>query len=228
MDLKLEGWIPGVKLHSGRIYFKEDRSEWIETYFHLPRADLEGELRVGGMSIPLRGDAYVDHIVQNVLGTDYSTRWWTLRHFAPDHTVAFLVYRTPKELGGELVTHLLITDRKRLLSFGTEMELRTSAHRKDPKGHRYATRFDISYKGKGLALDGKVVGKQLHDRDAVLDRLSWVERKVAGLVAGNPLIYRLVAEPELRLLRQGQPEIVLRGAALIENVVLKEEEEEKE
>ncbi len=224
VDLRCKGWMPGAKLHGGRATFGKDRSQWVETYVHLPRCDASGSLDVGGRKVEFRGDGYVDHMVQNVLATDYSTRWWTLRFFGPDHSVAFLVYELPKSLGGGRSSLVMISDRERLLAFDDHLELKPSDLRRDPKGHSWAGRIDLSYSGAGgLRLEGSLQAERLHERDAVLERLSWMERKVAGLVAGNPVIYRYLAKPELRLSVPGQEPVQLQGRALVENLVLVED-----
>jgi len=225
LDLELQGWVDGVKLHSGRLYLKEDKSQWVDTYFHLPRADVNGEMVVEGQNIAFEGDGYVDHMVQNVLGTDYSTRWHTLRFFAPDHTVAFISWDTPWELGRERVVRLLVTDRKEILTFTDRMELVTDQPKKDAKGHSYNNHFRFSTAGKGgpVVLEGELTGQRLHDRDVVLDRLSWAERKVAGMVAGNPIFYRLEAPTKATLTVAGQQPVQLSGQGLIESVVMQEE-----
>lgn len=225
LNLKLTGWVDGVKLHNGRLWLAEDRSQWVETYFHLPRADVQGSMVVEGKKAVLKGDGYMDHMVQNVLGTDYSTRWHTLRFFAPDHTVAFISWDTPKELGKERVVRLIVTDRKEILAFGDQMELITDGPQKDPKGHRYNThfRFSTARAGGPVVLEGELTGKRLHDRDVVLDRLSWAERKVANIVAGNPIFYRLEADTRATITRPGQEPVQLSGLGLIESVVMQEE-----
>jgi len=224
LDLTGKGWMTGAKLHSGRVWVGTGKKQWVDTYVHLPRADFEGTLTVDGSELALRADGYVDHMVQNVLPTDYSSRWWTLRLFSPDHTLAFLVYQTPKELGSARSVMLLATDRKRIVAFDNALELTEVHTRPGPKGvHRYADHISFAGKGKGWALRGTLKAKRLHDRDAVLERLSWVERKVAGLVAGGrPVIYRLLATPDVQLSVGGAP-VKLGGVGLVENLVLREE-----
>ncbi len=223
LDVDLKAWMPGVKLHNGRIWLDDDRSDWVRTYFHVPRGSFEGTLEAGGRKERLTGDGYVDHLVQNVIGPEYSTHWWTVRLFAPKHTLAFLVWRTPKDLDGGDVVHMVLTDDKEVLAFGDRMRLRTSGLKEDPEGHRYATRFAVSWSGKGVSLKGTVKSKRLHERDAVLERLSWMERKVAGLVAGNPVMYRMEGEAQLTLIRDGA-EVPIAGTALMESLVLGEDD----
>ncbi len=224
LELGFEAWTKGVKFHTGRVYFDADRSEWADTFFHVPRATFSGELTFRGRKVGIRGDLYIDHVVQNVLGTSYSTRWWTVRVFDPGHTVSLLVYRTPKALGGGLVSRALVTDRHRVLLLTDRVELRPSGLRRDPKGHLYTTRIDFSFSGPGVRVSGHAVAKRVHERNAILERLSWVERKVAGLVAGNPIMYRMLAEPHVILSEGRGPGVALSGLALVENLVMDDED----
>lgn len=222
-DLSLRAWMPGVKLYDGRVWLDNERTEYVDLWFHVPRGDLSGTLTMGGRREELKGAGYVDHLAQTTLSPTYSTRWWTVRLFAPDHTVDLLAWKAPKSMKGVVISHLLVTDRTRVLALDDAVELRPGRFRDDPKGHRYATRFDLSWKGRGLELKGDVTSRRLQERDAVLDRLSWVERKVAGLVAGNPVVYRMEGEAHLRLTRDGAAVPVV-GAALMESLVLGEDE----
>jgi len=222
LDLRLTGWMPGVKHHTGRLCLRDGCKELVDHYVHVPRASVQGTLTLGGQTIPITGDAYLDHMVQNVLGTDYSTRWYTMRYFAPGHTVAFLVWDSPEDLGRERIIRYFATDREKILTFGTQFELKTDAARKDPKGHTYDTRFVFSAPptASGWSFSGEARGGRLHDRDALTERLSWAERQVVGLVAGNPVFYRLEGKAQVTLGGPGGQTVPLDGTCLMESVVL--------
>ena len=221
INITLNGWTNGAKFHDGKICIDDACDEWVVSFFHVPRGDFEGEMSVGGQRARLKGQGYLDHMVNNQLSSKWSTHWWTTRYFAPDHTVAFWAFKTRPDRGGEKVTRLLIADRERILTLTDNGGLKTDTPVKDPapKGHSYDTVYNLDVKRSGLTLVGTFVGKGLHDRDGVLERLPWAQRTIAQAVAGNPIIYRQRGEATLTLTLEGQPPIPLTGAALMEAIV---------
>jgi len=226
MGFELKAWNEGVKLHSGRFFVDDDKKKWVEIYFHVPRADISGEVEIDGRKTRFTGAAYIDHWVQNVLGTDLYRQLWTLRFFHRDHTVAFLVQKTRRKLGGRNVVHLLVGDRRRVLLLSESMSLKGDRKRTDPKGHEYDTRYRVKHEpGKeGVGLEGTVTGTRLHERDSILDKLNAAQRQIVRLFAGNPVAYRLEADVELNLTLRDAPPLKLTGPGIIESIVLSKEE----
>ena len=222
LNLSLDGWTDGVKFHDGKVFLTDDKKEWVQTFFHMPRGSFTGKLTAGGETFTLKGDAYHDHTVQTGLSTDWSAKWWTLRLFAPEHSLCFISFSLPESLGGERVMRMMLTDRTKVLALSDEMRLTPGGERKDPKGHTYASRFQVSFKEGDIAFKGTLRGTRLHDREAFMEELSWGERKVAEMVAGNPIVYRLHAKPKVTLtLPSG--EVALEGPSVIEAIVMRDE-----
>ena len=221
LNLTLNGWTSGAKFHDGKICIDEGCSEWVLSYFHIPRGDFEGEMAVGGQRIRLKGQGYLDHMVNNQMSSKWSSHWWTTRYFAPDHTVAFWSFKTRADRGGEKVIRLLVADREKVLTLTDGATLKTDTPVKDPspKGHSYDTVYNLEVKRPNLTLTGSFVGKGLHDRDGVLERLPWAQRTIAQAVAGNPVIYRQRGDANLTLTIEGQPPVSLTGTALMEAIV---------
>jgi hypothetical protein len=221
-DLRLKGWMPGVRFHDGTIWLTEDRSEWVKAYFHIPRGDFEGEVVYGGKRFVMKGAGYFDHMVNNRLSGDYSTRWWTTRYFAPDHTVAFWAFEADKKHGGGIVARALVTDRTRVRTMTGSLAIKSENLVRDPqtKNHRYPTRFVVSLKRPGLGLAGTFTSRRVHDRNAVLERLPAVQRTIARMFAGNPVIYRMEGDADLSLVLDGGEPIPLDGKALMEAIVM--------
>lgn len=221
ISFTLRGWTQGVKFHDGKICIDEACDEWVLSYFHLPRGEFEGEMSVKGQRIRLKGQGYLDHMVNNQMSSKWSSHWWTTRYFAPDHTVAFWAFKTRPDRGGEKITRMVITDREKVLAVTESASLKTEQPARDPspKGHSYDTVYNIDVKRSSLTLAGSFTGKGLHDRDGVLERLPWAQRTIAQAVAGNPVIYRQRGEANLTLTLEGQPPIPLTGTALMEAIV---------
>jgi hypothetical protein len=220
MTLDATTWYPGYKLHDGVIRFGKDSDKFVQTFFAVPRATMTGTAVVSGKKYVMDGDVYVDHFVQNVIGTDYATHWWTNRFFHPDYTVFFIVFRTTKDYGNKRVVRFFVGDRKSALHFGDSLTLATSAAWSDPKGHKHDSKYSFSWSGKKLQVKGELSGKRMFDRDAILDQMNAAQRQVVKIFAGNPVIYRIDGEADIGLSISGSPEVRLQGSAVMESIVL--------
>lgn len=223
MDITLQGWTAGVKFHDGMMYLDDQRSKWLQFFVHVPRGKATGVIEADGEKIAFDGDGYMDHWVQNVLGSDYSTHWWTARLFHPAHTVILMVVKLTKEYGGKRFARLIVTDRKKVLLFDDSLALTASREKSDPKGHKYARHYEVKHSGKRLSLAGSFAGDFLFDREAILDRMNAAQKQIVKMVAGNPVIYRMTGTGNLKLEVKGA-ETILKGPAIMESIVLGDDE----
>jgi hypothetical protein len=222
MALQLESWTKGAKLHRGKYTVGKDG--WIEVFNPIPRATMTGKITIDGKSFNFKGDAFVDHWVQTLLATDYCHRMYTVRFFHDDYTVALLIQEPQKKIGKGRVIQAMVTDRNGIISFGGPLKLRGKDRKKDPKGHSYATTYEVEY-GKtdgAVQFKGTFGAGRLWDRDAILDQLNAAQKQIVKMVAGNPVVYRLEGEADLTLTVDGEVNR-LRGPALMESIVLSEE-----
>ncbi len=220
-DLVLTGWTDGVKLYDGEVALTDDKSEWMQTFFHIPRGDFRGSITFDDKTIAVSGAGYMDHSLQNALTTDTSTNWWTMRFFGKDRAGCFVSFRTPKERGGELVSRTMILHRGNPAILSDRLVVRPKTPRKDPKGHAYATALSLSLSEPGVAtLTGELSGGERFDREGFMEELSWAERKIAEMVAGDPVAYRLRAQAKLSLTLPNGETVPLTGPALMESIVM--------
>ncbi len=220
LDAEIKGAVDGVKFHDGRLYLDERREHWMQTFFHIPRGSFGARLVVNGESAKWSGDAYSDHAVQNKLSTDFSERWWTMRLFTPEHSLSFIAFRTPEKAGGELAMRMLLTGKDELLAASDQMSLEVGGEIADPKGHRYETRYRLSYEDPKVRFKGTVERRRKLDREAFMENLGRMERLVAEMVAGNPIVYRMEAAAEIELTLAGGATTTLEGDAIIETIVM--------
>lgn len=223
LHLDATAWTDGVKFHDGKVFLSDDKKEWMQTLFHMPRGDARGTLDAGGTKIDLAGAIYLDHLMQNILGTDYSERWWVFRMFTDTHTLDFIAFRAAPDRGGKMVVRMILTDRNEVLAFSDKMRLTTGGKKKDPKGHRYESRYSFKYKDDTLSLEGACSSKRLQDREAFMENLSWLERKVAEMVAGNPINYRMETNAEVTITMASGETVTMTGPAHIETIVMQGE-----
>ncbi len=221
MDLQGTLWADGVKIYKGRLNLDSDSQRYVDIFYHVPRASVTGTAEIDGQKYEFNGDAYLDHMAQNALGTDYATHWWVARFFHNDYSVVFITFKTRKELGGKRIARIMVTGKDGLLLFSDSMSLSTDKRKSDPKGHEYDTRYKFKAGGKGDAVrvSGTITGGRLHDRDALLDQMNVAQQQVVKIFAGNPVVYRLEAEAEVEL-DFGAEKRTLSGPAFIESVVL--------
>lgn len=221
LDVRMKAWTHGVKYYDGIIWLTDDRSEFVQAFFHVPRGDFTAEAAMGGKRFTMKGAGYMDHMVNNRLSSEWSDRWWTTRFFAPDHTVAFWAFRMRGKHGGQTIVRSLVTDRTKVLTLTDQLKVKGEAPAQDPKpkGHKYDTRYRLSLDRKGLKLEGDLTSRRVHDRNAVVERLPWAQRNIAQMVAGNPVIYRMEGDANLVLTVEGQDPIPLTGTALMESIV---------
>ncbi len=222
MALQLESWTKGAKLHTGKYMVGKD--SWVKVFNPIPRATMKGKVTIDGKSFYFEGDAFVDHWVQSLLATDYCHRMYTVRFFHEEYTVALLIQEPQKKIGKGRVVQVLVTDRNGIISFGAPLKLRAKKHKQDPKGHSYATTYNVEYgeADGAVQLKGTFSKGKLWDRDAILDQLNAAQKQVVKWVAGNPVVYRLEGKANLTLTVDGEVK-ELKGPALMESIVLSEE-----
>lgn len=220
MDLEISAHMDGVKFHTGRFFLDKSHQKSVTTYVHAPWGSVKGKVTVAGQSASIQGDAFVDHLHQNVLGTDYATHWWVLRYFSKDYAISFFIFKSPKTLGRKVISRILISSRTEVLEQSNVMTFEGDQFTKDPKGHKYATRYKFGYFGEKVTVEGTATNTRLHDRDAMLERMSAVERKIVELVAGKPINYRSLADSEIKIKVGDGEEQTLTGTSYLETIVL--------
>ncbi len=222
LDVTVKGWVDGVQFYYGRTDVDRADNQWTATWFHVPRGDVTGSATVGGKSVSMAGAGYVDHMVQNVLGGDYSSRWWALRHFGKDHTVIAIAYRAKKDAGGGLWLRTLIVDRSKVWLVTDKGKLGGSAAASDPEGYKYHTVFSLESGEGGVTVKGDYKGGKFHDRVSIMEELPWAQRQVAKMVAGNPIAYRMEGMGKVLLTLPGVGEVTVEGPVLLETFVFSE------
>ncbi|MFH1529483.1 MAG: hypothetical protein ABIK09_01980 [Pseudomonadota bacterium] len=223
LDLELTSWTEGVKLHDGRSWWGADKKKWLQIFVHAPRASVKGTMVLGGTKVPFRGDGYLDHLRQNILGSEYASRWFVNRFFHEDWSVIFISFLTPEKHGAKTHHRFILTDREKVLVHSTSLALTPKRKIKDPKGHNYHQQYEFAYAGEGIEVTGVATGDALHDRDAMLERMSGAQAGVVKMVAGNPITYRMRGTTTATIKIDGQEPVEIEGKSWLESVVLKDE-----
>lgn len=222
LDVTIKSWVDGVQFYYARTDVDRSKGQWTATWFHVPRGDVTGSATIGGSSVALAGAGYVDHMVQNVLGGDYSTRWWALRHFGKDHTVVAIAFKASKEAGAAVWLRALVVDRTKVWMLTDKGSLKGSAAAADPDGYKYHTVFTLASQEGGVSVSGQFKGGKFNDRVSIMEELPWAQRQVAKMVAGNPIAYRMEGKGSAKLSLPGSGEVTVDGPVLMETFVFAE------
>lgn len=222
MDVTLKGWTDGTQLYYARTDIDRKEGEWTATWFHMPRGDVTGSLTYGGKKASMDGDGYIDHMVQNVLGGDYSTRWWALRHFGKDYTIVAIAFKARKEAGGGTWLRVLVADHTKVQLMTDKGSLSGSKMASDPEGYKYHTVFSLKSEEGGVKAEGTFSSKRFHDRVSVMEELPWAQRQVAKMVAGNPIAYRMEGTGSAMVTLPGAAAVKVDGPVLLETFVMEE------
>ena len=197
-DLTIRPWIAGFQAGDGVTVIDKHKGQFYRTFIEIPRGDLEGALTVQGAARSVKGAVYMDHSISNVLPASYSSKWFSLRAFFPDYTVALLEFQYLPKAGGERWALGYVTDRNKVLGVST-------GYRVDKSGAYQAkscsapANFAIGMSVGDIKLNGTFNTEELYCRTAVLDNYNWLARKVANSIAGNPVIFRFRSHADLLL-----------------------------
>lgn len=222
LDLTMKGWYPtGYKFYDGKTFLTEKKDKYFYHFFHMPRGDFEGEMTWEGKTVRMKGAGYLDHMVNNRLTSEWSRRWWTVRYFAPNHTLAFITMQLDPKFGGEKVTRAFFGSRSKALTVTDKMDLNPSLLANDNKaGHKYHTRFDVGMSGDGFSLKSVFQSKRLHDREGVIEELPKVQQGIAKMFAGNPITYRMEGSTEMTITEGTEAAKKTTGTAMMETIVI--------
>ena len=221
LKLKMTGWHQnGYKFHDGKTFVTEKKDKYFAHFFHVPRGDFEAEITWQGRTIKLKGAGYMDHMTSNRLTSEYTRRWWTVRYFTPNYTLAFITMQLDPKFGGEIVTRAFFGSRTKALAVTDVMDLNPSRFAQDNKAsHKYHTRFDVGMKKESFDFSATFQSRRLHDREAVVEGLPKVQQGIAKLFAGNPVVYRMEGAAEMKVSEGGVAKTE-SGVALMETIVL--------
>ncbi len=224
LNLTMKGWYPtGYKFYDGKTYLTEKKDKYFYHFFHMPRGDFEGTMTWQGKTQQLKGAGYMDHMVNNRLTSEWSTRWWTVRYFTPDYTLAVLSMQIDSKFGGGIVHRAFLGSRSKALTVTDQVELEPSLVANDSKaGHKYHTRFVFGIKGDGFQMKSTFQSRRLHDREGIIEELPKVQQGIAKMFAGNPITYRMEGSSEMTVTEGSSAPKKTGGTSMMETIVIRD------
>ncbi len=193
VDLKYRSTLPGYAINSGRVIYGSP-ADYYSNYVIIPRAEVTGTIRTPAGARQVKGYGYSDHGAVTLMPHKYSRRWYSLRSFHPKYTLNILEFTVPQEYGGRTVPMILFAKGDKILYAGDRYTLTPSQMQTDPKyGVKWPKRMDFVLDRPGVAkVEGFYTVQRTIEVVNVLDRMSFLERQIAGFFTKS-YVYRFVA-----------------------------------
>ena len=190
------GWRPG----EGPVHYEEPDGDWYDLIVMIPWADVDGTLTLNGKTRKLKGYGYSDHNTQNILPTKQTEEVMALRSFSRDHSVNFLDYIAPADLGRERTTWILIMKGDRILYATDKWEREMFDFKTEQKrGCRYPTLVKVSVDQPGCRLTGEIRGKKITEMLDAIEEIPSFIRPIARRFVSAPVFIRQMAEVDWHL-----------------------------
>jgi len=219
-DLAFQSELPAWKPGGGRTYYgNRGYFGWVVP---VPRARVEGQIRIDNKTMPVKGIGYHDHNVVTADMRRILSRWHWGRLYADEFTLLYAYVITRKRFGNAASKPLMLAYRDKIILSSGEMQVREG----DLHYHRIADRtypkeLEITVPGH-LSLNFTV--REIIDAHDLLTDLVPAMRNpvlkaaVKGII-GRPGWFRFSSDYVLKVTHAGQ-DFVRRGVTLHEMVAL--------
>lgn len=190
-------WKPGtgeIKVKDG--YYK----------FNLiaPRADVEGEVTIGGKTHKVRGtkNGYADHVATNLAPFDFAKRFSRFRNYNDDIFVMWREIQLHPDYGGKSYTWLVVGYKDQVVLSDPDAKIKFANLRNDAKaGYKFPMAIQIDGKSGKDSVKLVLKGTQFKRTD-LLASYGRAAKLVASAVS-NPFRYSVSADYTLQMTIQG-------------------------
>jgi len=199
VDFKYRATLPGFAINSGRVVYGSPE-DYYTNFVIIPRAEVTGSVRSPTGTRQVKGFGYSDHGRVTMMPHKYSRRWYSLRCFHPQYTLNMLEFTVPQEWGGRTVPMITFAKGDKIIYAGDTYTLKPSEWQTDPTyGIKWPKRFDFVLDRPGLArVEGFYTVARTVEVVNVLDRMSFLERQIAGFFAKS-YVYRFLANVKAKV-----------------------------
>ncbi len=163
----------------------------------------------------------MDHSYTNVPATAFSSRWYSLRAFYPEYTVALTEFQYLPDTGQSRWALGYVTDSRNVIGVSTEYTVDPSGSYRDANGCVIPLTYKVNMDFGRTQLEGTYEIQALFCRKPILGDLNWVARKLIATFAGDPVAYRFRSNTSF-ILKTPEKEIPLVGPGLDTVLVLRE------
>ncbi len=209
---QVPGWRPG---EGKTVYGASGYFAWIVP---IPRARVEGTIRIGDKVIPARGVGYHDHNWGTADMRRILTHWYWGRIYADDLTLIYAYVRTNRRFGTTCSKPLMIAHKDRIIQSTGQWELFEGDLVFNEQANRhYPERVRIEAPGEfSLSLEVK----EIIDAHDFLENLNPVLRWGINRTLGRPGYFRFRSDFDLTVVHDGKS-LHRSGKTLHEMVALK-------
>jgi hypothetical protein len=220
-DISIRSWVPGFKIKDGKLDVNPKKGHFHFFFVEIPRGDFQGTLTIDGKEQEVMGSVYMDHSFTNVPATAFSSRWYSLRAFYPEHTVALTEFQYLPETGHSRWALGYVADSRGVIGVSTQYTLVPSGSFNNDDGCAIPQTYTVHMDAGDVELSGTYENQTLYCRKPILGDLNWVIRKMVTTFTGDPVVYRFRSGTSF-VLKTPEAEIPLVGPALSAAIVLRE------
>jgi hypothetical protein len=210
---KTHGWKPG---HGYIEFGKSNQFGWVVA---LPRADVEGTIKVNNETIQVKGIGYHDHNWLNFNFAMIIDYWYWGRIYSENFSVVFAYIKCNKRMDDYPIQVLMIAKNENIILSTGEYELvQDNFEFNDKAGNKYPK--DLKFKfGGGNEIS--LIVQEIIDADNLLYELGPITRFLAkNILRLKPGYFRLNSKFQINLYIEGESHIE-EGTTLHEMVIAK-------
>jgi len=219
LDVSLDPWMAGVKLHSGKLFFDKEETRWVQIMMPVPRADVSGGFNIAGEQFDFAGAGQILHVRDHERPDSYASKWAVCRYFGKKHTVIFTAFDTTASFGSSPVRRIVVTDRSKVLIHDDRFIFETGDPKVVSEAHTYDNLFGLRYSGDEFVMNGTAKGKKLHETFRIAEGLNFLKRMGAKMLKLNPAAFRIRGKCSFTLKEKEGRKTRTRGPCLMENIL---------
>jgi len=172
IDLVFKRVIPGWKpAGTGYLYNSHEQIQgWVVP---VPRAEVQGTVKVNGKEMNVKGHGYHDHNWSNVNMHDSFRKWYWGRIHHPEYTLIYY-YLYPARRNEPNISGFFLARGDKVLMLSDKMELKASnAKVDDITGISVPRNLSIRVAGKTASIKLEVITRSIFDSNILLQMAPW-------------------------------------------------------
>ncbi len=204
--LTFKGLVPPWRPGNGKFYLGENNDHFFGWLVPTPRAQVEGEYILDGISQRVIGQGYHDHNWGNISLYKAWNHWWWSRVSIGNYTVLALELTATKKFGYSKLPLLMLANKDKIVlddvdeinCYTNNQALHSLSKKSIPRKLRF------SAKNENLSAELELVHeKDLFIHDFLKNKPIW-KKILAKIVGLNPWYFRIKGEANLSIINNGK------------------------